>query len=394
MALERKDNIGDTSTTTGTGTLNLAATAQTGARIFAGNVTSGATVRYHIENADQTEWEIGEGVFTDGAPDTLTRVTVYASSNAGSLVDFSAGTKNVSLVHTVQDMTPATGAEINTGTDDAKFATPKAIADSFVNNLKYAADAEASDAYAITVAPAPSAYAIGQTYLFKANTANTGAATLNVNSLGAKTIKKKGNTDLANNDILANNMVLVAFNEVQVAGATIDSYSESNKDAQKNIYTGSSDGRAIAQTFTVPTFSAILTRATFNISQFNEDANVTIFAKLYATSGGAPTGSALATSAGKALNVLGGAFSNVNFDFSDNYEMQAGVTYAIAIEHNAGSASLYMEVGVDNSSPSHAGTQYKYDGTNWTSVSGSDICFYVIGTQAQTRFEMLSQIAN
>lgn len=103
MSLERVDNIGDTSTTTGTGTLSLAAVAQTGALIFAGNVTSGATVRYDIRSSDNTEWEIGEGVFTDGSPDTLTRVTVYKSSNAGSLVNFSAGTKNVSLVFTVKD---------------------------------------------------------------------------------------------------------------------------------------------------------------------------------------------------------------------------------------------------------------------------------------------------
>lgn len=103
MPLERKDNIGDTSTTTGTGTLNLEAVAQTGARIFAGNVTSGATVRYDIRSSDNAEWEIGEGVFTDGSPDTLTRVTVYASSNSGSLVNFSAGTKNVSMVATARD---------------------------------------------------------------------------------------------------------------------------------------------------------------------------------------------------------------------------------------------------------------------------------------------------
>lgn len=104
MALERKDNIGDTTSSTGTGTINLSAVAQTGARIFAGNVTNSSTVRYDIRDAAGTEWEIGEGVFTDGSPDTLTRVTVYASSNSGSLVNFSAGTKNVSLVFVVQDI--------------------------------------------------------------------------------------------------------------------------------------------------------------------------------------------------------------------------------------------------------------------------------------------------
>lgn len=135
--VERKDNIGDTTSSTGTGTINLAAVAQAGSRIFAGNVTSGATVRYDIRNADESEWEIGEGVFTDGSPDTLSRVTVYASSNAGSLVDFSAGTKNVSMVLTAADLAKATGAEINTGTDDDKKVTSKAIADSYLANEYY-----------------------------------------------------------------------------------------------------------------------------------------------------------------------------------------------------------------------------------------------------------------
>lgn len=103
MALERKDRVKETTTTTGTGTVNLGG-AVTGFRTFVSCVTSGATVRYLIETVDQSEWEVGEGVFTDATPDTLSRVTVYASSNSGSLVDFSAGTKNVSLVLTAKDI--------------------------------------------------------------------------------------------------------------------------------------------------------------------------------------------------------------------------------------------------------------------------------------------------
>ncbi len=75
----------------------------------------------------------------------------------------------------------------------------------------YAADAEASDSYAITLSTAPSAYATGQLFHFKANTANTGAATLNVNSLGAKTIKKQHDTDLADNDIESGSIVTVIY---------------------------------------------------------------------------------------------------------------------------------------------------------------------------------------
>ncbi len=68
----------------------------------------------------------------------------------------------------------------------------------------FAADAGGSDTYTATLAPAPAAYVTGSHYRFKANTANTGAATINLNSLGAKTIKKVAGgitTDLADNDI-------------------------------------------------------------------------------------------------------------------------------------------------------------------------------------------------
>lgn len=75
----------------------------------------------------------------------------------------------------------------------------------------YAADAGSTDAYAITVTPAPTAYATGQIFQFKANTVNTGACTLNVNSLGAKTIKKNYNVDLGDAEIKANQIVTVIY---------------------------------------------------------------------------------------------------------------------------------------------------------------------------------------
>ena len=79
------------------------------------------------------------------------------------------------------------------------------------NSEKYAADAGSTDSYAITLSPAPTSYATGMVVYFKANTANTGAATLNVNSLGAKTIVKGLNTTLANNDIVAGQFCTVIY---------------------------------------------------------------------------------------------------------------------------------------------------------------------------------------
>lgn len=78
-------------------------------------------------------------------------------------------------------------------------------------NLIYAADAGSSDAYAITLSPAITAYTTGMVIHFMANTANTGAATLNVNTLGDVTIKKNFDADLADNDIKAGQLVSVMY---------------------------------------------------------------------------------------------------------------------------------------------------------------------------------------
>lgn len=75
----------------------------------------------------------------------------------------------------------------------------------------YAASSAGSDAYAITVTPAPNDYDAGDKYVFKADVGNTGAATLNVNGLGAKTIKKFASQDLATGDIIAGQMVTVWY---------------------------------------------------------------------------------------------------------------------------------------------------------------------------------------
>lgn len=58
-----------------------------------------------------------------------------------------------------------------------------------------------SDAYTLTPNRTISAYAAGQTFSFKASFANTGAATINVSSLGAKDIKDVDGNALSAGDI-------------------------------------------------------------------------------------------------------------------------------------------------------------------------------------------------
>jgi hypothetical protein len=94
MALVINDRVKETSTTTGTGTLDLAG-AETGYEGFVAGIGTGNTTYYAIELNSAGEWEVGIGTVTDAATDTLSRDTIISSSNGDAAVNFSAGTKNV-----------------------------------------------------------------------------------------------------------------------------------------------------------------------------------------------------------------------------------------------------------------------------------------------------------
>lgn len=96
MALVLADRVKETTTTTGTGTVTLLG-ASTGYQSFA-VVGNANTTYYTIAGQTGSEWEVGIGTYTSSGT-TLARTTVLASSNSGSLVTFSAGTKDVFVTY-------------------------------------------------------------------------------------------------------------------------------------------------------------------------------------------------------------------------------------------------------------------------------------------------------
>jgi hypothetical protein len=94
MALVVKDRVQETTTTTGTGTITLAG-AVTGFQSF--SVIGDANTTYYTIAAG-SEFEVGIGTYTASGT-TLSRDTVLESSNAGALVNFSAGTKSVFVTY-------------------------------------------------------------------------------------------------------------------------------------------------------------------------------------------------------------------------------------------------------------------------------------------------------
>lgn len=105
------DRVAETTTTTGTGTVTLAG-AKTGYQAFTTAFSTGANVYYCI--TDNTDWEVGVGTFTT-AGTTLSRDSIFASSNAGAAVNWGAGTKDVFCTAPMQSVVGAPRLQAKTG---------------------------------------------------------------------------------------------------------------------------------------------------------------------------------------------------------------------------------------------------------------------------------------
>jgi hypothetical protein len=133
MPLVVKDRVQETSTTTGTGTFTLAG-AVSGFQSF--SVIGNANTTYYAIVLG-SEWEVGLGTYTSSGT-TLSRDTILESSNGGTAVNFSAGTKNVFVTYPAeeavyQDATntayapqfaASNGLNVNNGTIGSSYTFP------------------------------------------------------------------------------------------------------------------------------------------------------------------------------------------------------------------------------------------------------------------------------
>lgn len=94
MAHVFADRVADTSSTTGLSSFALDNQEPTGYRNFDAVCANADTIYYVASHAILDEWEVGLGTYGAGT-NVLARTTVLASSNSGSKVTFSGGTKHV-----------------------------------------------------------------------------------------------------------------------------------------------------------------------------------------------------------------------------------------------------------------------------------------------------------
>lgn len=184
------DRVKETTNTTGTGTLSLAGNA-TGFQSFVGAGLGGKPTYYAIvdDPTATTEWEVGIGTVTAGTPNTLSRDRVIASSNSGSKVSWSAGTKTV-IVTSVSE-------------------TFNAIMDTVDSDL---VTAGSSTAYTLTTnRPAVGLYE-GRFVCFKLDETCGADPTLDVDSAGAVNLVDINGTNITSGALVADAYYWAKYN--------------------------------------------------------------------------------------------------------------------------------------------------------------------------------------
>ena len=132
------DRVKQTTTTTGTGTIDLSGT-ETGFETFVAGIGDGVQTYYAIVHDGTADFEVGTGTVTDAGTDTLSRQSVISSSNSDNLVNFGSGSKTVfctlpakKTISPVMDATPfvvthASTLSLNQTMDSGVLAGPVTI---------------------------------------------------------------------------------------------------------------------------------------------------------------------------------------------------------------------------------------------------------------------------
>jgi hypothetical protein len=152
MALVISDRVKETTTTSGTGTYTLGG-AVTGFETFTANLSDGDTTYYAC--TDNTDFEVGLGTFTTSGT-TLARTTILASSNSGSAVNWSAGTRTIfctlpaaktvfldaSNVANINNLKLASGATVTAILDEDGLSSDSATSLATQQSIKAYVDAQ------------------------------------------------------------------------------------------------------------------------------------------------------------------------------------------------------------------------------------------------------------
>lgn len=157
----------------------------------------------------------------------------------------------------------------------------------------------------------------------------------------------------------------------------VNSYSESNWSIDGKLYGGFVTERG--QCFTNTT-SVDISRAKFYIKKTGTPTG-NMSAVLYNATGtvgvnAVPTGAAIAESYTIDASTLTTTSSLVEFNFDTPVTLTSGAAYAVTIKFSGGDISNNINIGADNTSPTHGGNGASYT-SSWLGVTGVDYIFYI-----------------
>jgi hypothetical protein len=219
-----------------------------------------------------------------------------------------------------------TGIESSTGAEDA--TSVEAIQK---GSLVSGTSSGSSNQFNLTLSPPISSYQTGMSFLFLANHSVNGAATININSLGAIALKKFVNVDLTGCDIMAGQLVEIAYD-----GTNFQLLTPPGGQAPSNSHAGDNQSCILAASTTL-------------------DANIP----------------SVGTGTWSIISGSGGSFADLN-DPKTTFSGTAGTVYVLSwtITTSCGSSSSNVTISFQP----HGNQAFSYTGSNQTFTVPSNVC--------------------
>lgn len=161
----------------------------------------------------------GSGVYSLPAGNPVVTGTTISSTWANNTLNDIASALTASLTADGQTTPSANlpmGGYVLSGVGSATLRTQSASAGQIQDStFQYLTSISGTNTIVATAALGMSAYAAGQVFRFIVANANTGAVTININAIGAKSITKSGAIALAADDLVANSVVQIVYDGTQ-----------------------------------------------------------------------------------------------------------------------------------------------------------------------------------
>lgn len=244
---------------------------------------------------------------------TSGQIVSFDTSNVPVAIANPSASDGSTTVKGVFEANTQAEADAGTGTPDTSATLIPTTATIRARNINaYVADTGSSTAYAIAPTPAHTAYSAGQQFTFKATNANTTTTpTLNVNSLGAKTIVNPDGTALSVGQIPASAIVHVTYDGTNMQLTSVGTVLPISDVPNTNVSANS------WYTFTLPISAVLQTGPTEVLDGWLCTANVSqTITDTYR--GGAGIFGFSASGAANFSNTLPGTGTNVEYTVSAN----------------------------------------------------------------------------